>query len=252
MGRHHRARRRVSGPTWIVLSLLAVALLVLWGRYEDDVIEGGYTPPPAPANWGQGADDKKWNDEADAISHTALADVRRVAEKWGATVAALLGVFGVVVFAKGPDALTEIPGNDAYAVLALALLAVVFAAAATYCGALAAQGTPASLANLNGWTLKQLYSDRLPKAVRLLKASRALALAAALLILGAVAIGWLAALDARAASNGQSALVVRADGSVICGKLKRSSGQLVLDSGTGPATPLTQVRQVVTVDDCPT
>lgn len=240
----------MTGRTWIVLALVAIALVVLW-RIGRGGSEDTYEASPAPTDWGGDADDVKWNDEAAAIPHTALANVRGVAEKWGATVAALLGIFGVVVFAKGPDALTDIPGDDAYAVLGLALLAVLAAALATFYGALAAQGTPTNLKNLNGWTLKQLYSNRLPQVLKLLRWSRLLTVAAVLLIFGAVTIGWLSALDARGAAKGQNALVTQDDGNVLCGQIRRQSGGLVVDSGSGAPTPLTNVRQVVIVDTCP-
>jgi hypothetical protein len=250
MGRDQNSRGRVTGRTWIVLALVAIALVVLW-RIGRRGSEDTYETSPAPADWGGDPDDVKWNDEAAAIPHTALANARGVAEKWGATVAALTGVFGVVVFAKGPDALTDIPGDDAYAVLALALLAVLAAALATFCGALAAQGTPTNLNNLNGWTLKQLYSSRLPQVLKLLRWSRLLTVAAVLLIFGAVTIGWLSALDARGAAKGQNALVIQNDGSVLCGEIKRQSGGLVVDTGSGVPKPLANVRQVVIVDSCP-
>jgi hypothetical protein len=249
MGRHQRPRLGVTAWTWLVLVLLAIALLILWRVYDHDLL-GSYTAPPVPGNWGA-PDDLQWDDEATALRHTALADVRGVAEKWGATVAALLGVFGIVVFAKGPSTLTDVPGKDAYAVLVLAVLAVAAAAAATYLGALAAQGTPENLDNLNGWTLKQLYKDRLPIAIGRLKKSRALTLAAALLILSAVVIAWLAALHGRGKTEGQSVLVTSVQGRVMCGKLKLIDGKLVLEFGKGANQPLEGVRQVVTVAACP-
>jgi hypothetical protein len=241
----------MSGRGWVVVALLALAFWFLWRSWKNDLIGETFTPPELPNNWGATDDDKQWNTEADAIRHAALADVRGVAEKWGATVGTLLGLFSVVVFAKGPDTLTAIPGDDAYLVLALALLAILAAAGATYCAAMAAQGTPATLENLNGWTLKQLCKARLPTALKLLKASRTLTLAAVLLILGAVTVGWLAALDARGSSSGQKAIATRADGSIECGELKLSGQQLALDTGSGTPHVLSNVRQIVLVDDCP-
>lgn len=238
--------------TWslVVLAGLVIALIVLSWRWRR--VDPPFTTAPAPASWGGAPDDLEWNNEATAIWHTELADVRGVAEKWGATVAALLGIFGAVAFATGPSALTDIPGRDAYVVLALILLAVVAAATATYCAAIAAQGTPTSVPNLNGWTLKQFQADKLPRAVKLLRTSRFLALAAILLIIGAVAVGWLAALDGRNSASPQSAVVVRADGAVSCGTLKwGKQNRLVLDNGHGSIIPLARVSAVTTVTSCP-
>jgi hypothetical protein len=239
----------MSTHALLVVVGVAIALTVLAGLWLFR--SRPFVTDPAPESWGADPDDRQWNDEAVSIWHTELSDVRGVAEKWSGTVAALLAIFGAVAFATGPSALTDIPGDDAYVVLGLVVLAVLVAAASTYCAALAAQGSPTVVGNLNGWTLKRFYTARLPGAMQLLRASRFLALAAVLLVVGAVAIGWLAALDGRDSQSAESAVVIRLAGGSSCGELKRLNKRLVLVSANGVIVPLANVRSVTIVDSCP-
>jgi hypothetical protein len=244
----------MSWFTYVIVGVVAVCLYALYRWYETDLMTGVAPTAAAPANWGADPDDQKWDAEAAQLPHTALSDVRGAAEKWGSTVAALLGLFGVVAFAQGPSSLTDVPGDDAYAVLAMVLIAVVLAGAATYTSAIAAQGSPATVQNLNGYTLKAIHNTRLPRAVKLLKASRALTLAAILLVLGAVAVASLGTLDARDtdSSASPSVVVVKRDGTVVCGTLKLAGTTLVLVDTMGAPSSIAGSTQVVPVDKCPT
>jgi hypothetical protein len=181
------------------------------------------------AAWGKTATGERWNKEADDVQVSALTDARGLATKWGATIGTLLGVFGIVVFAQGPSALTDVPGRAAYVVLAFVLLATLSAVAAIYFAALAEVAAPTKLSPLNGWTLKHLYDKRLPKIFEQLKLSRALALSAAVLVFGAVSVAWLATLHKRdAPSDPQTVLVTFNDGMAACGELKRTDGGLTV------------------------
>lgn len=227
-----------------MLALIGVAIGSLWSFID------GFTPAPMPPDFGADPDDTRWNDEAVELGHGALTKVQDTAKKWGETIAGLLGIFGVVAFVKGPEAFADIPGRTAWVVVAVVALAALAAAAAVYTGALAAQGSPARLDPLNGWTLKQLTQARTATATTLLRVSRAFALAAAVLLLAAMAVSWTATLDARGEKAETFAVVVWDDGSATCGKLDSDAAGISIETDA-ETRPLRAVRQVVRVASCP-
>jgi hypothetical protein len=107
-------------------------------------------------------------------------------------VTAVLGAFTLAAFLKGPQSFTDIPAPWTIPVIGLVLLGALAAAAAIYTAALAAQGSPRWVAQLDGWQLKALHKQLGRHAARLLNLSRALTAGAALVVLAAMAVAWLA------------------------------------------------------------
>src|SRR5262245_4283151 len=108
---------------------------------------------PTPEQWGTAPDDARWEDEAIEEHHQGLAAIRASAARWGETIGALLGVFALVAFVKGPDTFTDITGSKAEAAALLVALAAAAAAAAVLLAALAAQGIATNVRLLDGWAL---------------------------------------------------------------------------------------------------
>jgi hypothetical protein len=156
-----------------------------------------------PSNWGADPSDRGW--EAEALgSRTALTEIRQAAEKWSQSIAAILGVFTIVAFVKGPDSFANIHGAAAVAAASLMGTALVLAGAGIWLGALAAQATPWKQRRLTGWELKKFTTHQAWKAARYLKASRWLVLGAAVLVLAAVSVAWVATIPNDNAKNARA------------------------------------------------
>lgn len=214
------------------------------------------TVDPVSKQWLASPDDRQWEREARTMQHTGLAAVRETATSWGETVAAFLGIFSVAAFVKGPEAFTDVKGSEAEVAALLVLLATVVAAAAILFAAVAAQGVPARVANLDGWTLKQLTMQRAHRAASQLAVSRFLTVAAALLILGAVGLTWLTALeerDEKDAEDAPLAIVVPLAGQpVVCGQLGSATEALTIKpEGAERAVVIRGARSVRIVSACP-
>ena len=173
----------MTALAWLAVIGVLLVLRLVWKLRSKQLMPQQYSAPVPPAlpAWQATPVGKAWEAAATAAQVSALKDARDLAAKWGATIGTLLGVFGIVAFAQGPSALTDVPGRAAYVVLVLILLATLAAGSALYTAALAAEATPAILAPFNGWTLKHLYADRIPTVFEKLRLSRALALSAAAL-----------------------------------------------------------------------
>lgn len=207
-----------------------------------------------PESWGQTADDRRWEKEADDSVHKSLATIRAVAKSWGETVGVVLGVFSIAAFVKGPDAFTEVKGGEAETAALIILLAAVVAAAAVLFAALAAQDAPEQVANLDGWALRKLTHERAARAARRLAISRGLTLLAFLLVLASIGLIWLTALEERDVQNkdAQKAIVTfQGDSPGVCGELQASNGVLTVKPPEGNAQVVRGNASVTLVEDCP-
>src|SRR5579872_7036465 len=84
-----------------------------------------------------------WITQAQKADTNQLATVQSTAEKWGATITALTGVFGLIALVRGVNDVSKLQAPwDTVGTLAL-LLALLGAFVAIGLAALAAQGTPA-------------------------------------------------------------------------------------------------------------
>ena len=196
-------------------------------------------------------DDLRWEKEAADAQHESLVKVRATAAAWSSSVAALLGIFTVVAFIKGPDAVSSLGEGASVAVTALVLTAALLAAAATITAAFAAQGTPRWLNRLDGPALRQTNRDAAKQVIDLLWISRILALLAAICVLAGMSTAWLSTLGPT--PSPVHVVVVTQGGGVSCGVLSTTAThQIGLSPADGtPAVALGHVREVVGVEKCP-
>jgi hypothetical protein len=202
---------------------------------------------PAPV----GEREAKWEKRAEELEFETLTKVRGAAEKWAATLAALLALVATVLVVKGPDELAELP--DQAQRLTAALLAVAFALAviATVLVALAAQGTPKNLERPSGSALRRSERDSAEAAKGQLRWSRALTVVAVIVLAGAVAATW-AWPQPESGAAGSTVLFTPAAGKPICGSLVNGQNGLRVEAGDRPvALPKGPYDNVIPVESCP-
>lgn len=209
------------------------------------------TPYGAPPGWGINPDDKKWEQEAEKLAHTALADVRESAKNWAASIAALLGIGSTVAFVKGEETFAKLSPTEGNFAFWLAVSAAILAGVAIALATFAAQGTPQRFKSVDGWTLSKISRDRSQKATVLLLWSRVLAIVAAIAIFGGFGMAWKTSIATEDTTSGVSAIAATDDGTVRCGELKTASdGALSLVAG-GQTLIVRKGADVDTVDSCP-
>lgn len=201
---------------------------------RDDV-----PPPPADA-----AD---WEKAAGEFYRGSLDRIRSIAEKWSATTASLLAVFGTVAVVGGPSQISDVPGQAARtAVVALIFVAGVALAAATICGAIAAQGTPHPTSPWGGEDYRAYVVAESAKARNLLTASRCAGILAVGLVFAAGVVAAASASQAAGKEKPSSqVIVVTRSGDVACGEMHVVNGRLVVGGQT-----ISDITQVLTVGAC--
>jgi hypothetical protein len=198
------------------------------------------------------ADQRRWEKEAQDLQHAGLAKARESAAGWEKSIAGLLGVFSIVAFIKGPQALSDLNDSAAVAVAILVLVAATLAIAATVCAAVAAQGVPTWLDRLDGSALRKSTRDASHTVIVLLWVSRGLALGAAICVLAGMTVAWLSSTTRTAKASPQRFVVVNSEGGVSCGILELARGAVsVSPDGKAPGIPVGMVRQIVPVSSCP-
>jgi hypothetical protein len=201
---------------------------------------------------GVSADDRRWDQEAEDLRHTSLEKLKTSAEAWEKSVSALLGVFSVVAFVKGPATFEDLGTASGIAVAALVLFAAAFAVAAIACAAVAAQGIPTWQERLDGAVLRSSVEQSARRGVKLMWASRITAIVAALLVLAATSVAWLSQVGGGAPSP-PSLLVVQGSGALLCGEMIAGPNARLSISATGkpPGVVVEGARSVTPVDACP-
>jgi hypothetical protein len=228
------------------VALLAGLGIVLWRVTRPPTMQ---TPAP-PSSWGLDPDDSRWEAEATELLHQSLPKLQDAAAKWGQSVTAVLGAFSLAAFLKGPESFTDLPAPWRLVVIGLVLVGGLAAAAAVYTAAVAAQGSPRWVQQLDGWQLKALHKQLGRHTGRLLNLSRALTAGAALVVLGAMAIAWLAdSLQAEEPAR-QSAVVVWRSGQVRCGQLAGGSAPTLQLADGQTEMRLDDVDQILVVNYC--
>jgi hypothetical protein len=206
---------------------------------SDEIGPGGVT-----------ADDLRWETEAIELQHSGLASVRATAAAWSSSIAALLGIFSVVAFVKGPEAISSLRSNTTVVTI-LVLVAAALASAAVLTAAWAAQGVPRWLDRLDGRTLRVLNREAAKEVIRLLWISRVLAIVAALSVLAGMSVAWL---SPRETGKSQAVLIVTRDGHGDCGILTAfADGRIGVSHRGKPSVRLTlgNITQLTPVDKCP-
>jgi hypothetical protein len=198
--------------------------------------------------------DLRWAERADDLQFEALSLVRAAAEKWAASLLAILGLTGTVLVVKGREDLTELDLLYQVVVAVLLLLGVGAAAVATFLAARAAQGTPEEVKWPSGAKLRRWEHDQARKARRKLMWSRRVTLMAVAFIVLAVGVTWFGEGGESAASA--SAIVQTADGVTVCGKLAKAAGPgnvrlAVRDGDSTTHVQMGGARSIVSVTACP-
>jgi len=192
--------------------------------------------------------DRRWEELAGELEFEALPRIRSVAERWGASVAAVTSAFGIAGLVGGRDALSEL--EDAYATAAGLLfgLALLLALAAIVLAALAAQGTPKRMRSPSGADVRAWYAASARRAANQLLASRICAVVSVLVLAVGIGITWFAPSGESAAAPTVVAVTTRS-GAISCGEL-HASGQATIAVGTA-TLPVRDVVSIVPTGTCP-
>jgi hypothetical protein len=210
---------------------------------------------PAPQITGPGKvtpDLLRWEQKLEDEQFNALQTVRGVAEKWTASLGAIIGLASAVLIVKGREDIGELALGFQIVVAVLLLLAFVGALAATVLAAYAAQGTPTELKWPTAEKVRDAEHAAAMKAKGRLRKSRELALVVACLMAIAVAFTWFG--ETKDESPSPSVLFTESGGALECGTLGRSDdGALQVTSGKEKAVPFApgEGSAVVVVPSCP-
>ena len=198
-------------------------------------------PPDEP-------DREAWEKAAADFSTNRLVRVQGTAEKWAATATSLIGVFSAVALIGGTDELGKVDnGILKAAVIALTVLAGVFAFSASWRASQAAQGPlPTANSNYNAHTYRDWVNNRTLEATEKLRKARISGLTAAVLVGAVAAVSLVNAALPAATAPSSTAVVVREDGGAVCGKLSAGDGQALEVDGV----VVEHVHSVVPVDKC--
>jgi hypothetical protein len=201
---------------------------------------------------GVSVDDRRWDQEAEDLRHTSLEKLKASAEAWEKSVSALLGIFSVVAFIKGPATFEDLGTASGIAVATLVLLGAACAVAAIACAAVAAQGIPTWQERLDGAVLRRRVEQSARRGATLLWASRITAIVAALLVLAATSVAWLSQVGGGDRSP-PSLLVLQGSGALLCGDMIVGQDARLSISATGkpPGVLVEDAKSVTPVDACP-
>jgi len=194
--------------------------------------------------------DARWEKRAEELEFEALAKVRGAAEKWAATLGALLGLVGTILLVKGPEEIAELPTTAQIVVGALLSLALIAAVGATVLAAFAAQGTPEDLKYPSGSKLREEERKWAKEAKGKLSRSRLATLCAVGFIALAVFAAWV--WPQSSSTSGATVLFTPAQGQPLCGVLANGPDSLELTIGDNRvALPPGPYDNVITVEACP-
>lgn len=139
--------------------------------------------------------DLQWEERVEALQFDALDRVRATAEKWAASLAAILALFGTVLVVKGREDINALKEEWQIAVGVLLLLGLLSAAYATWEAAQAAQGTPREIHRMTGSSLRTYELHRARAAAKQLRTSRLFTWAAVVCLVLAVGCTWFGEVD---------------------------------------------------------
>ena len=196
----------------------------------------------------------RWAKRLDDLELGALEKVRGTAEKWAASLVAILGLASTVLVVKGRDDITKLATGWQIAVAVLLGLTFLLGAIAIYLAALAAQGTPKKLDWPTPNKLRKWERDEALKAQTNLRRSRGLTIAVAACSVLAIGCTWFGESAPTDPPSPASVLVVPAAGAPVCGQLAAGpAGVSIRTSRDAPVTAIEagQIAQVVPVSACP-
>jgi hypothetical protein len=192
-----------------------------------------------------------WENLLDEQRRTGLKSIRETAGKWQGTIAGLLGAFGLVAVVKGPSTFKDLGVNESMSawLLGMMIVAAVLAFGAILCSAMAAQGVPQIRRNWTGDNLRSWTHDTIKSTVTLLFVGRLLTYVTAFIVF----VAWLlvpAIAITQTKPSSLKAIVIRADGQIVCGALTNSAN-LQVKVGEQEPINLIATDDIKIVDACP-
>jgi hypothetical protein len=224
-------------------------------RVKLDVSSGGQTQSSEASLLAESrleppfsSDDKWWSDRFLESRRTALASVKKSAERWEGILATILGIVGTVAFVSAPTTLDTLPPGRAAATVVIVVFAFALALAGLICVAAAGHGTPKETKHPIDYRVFMSDTQReFNRALGNLRNARVLILLAVLSLAIGTLIAWSAALIKSGESETTSAMV-RAGGQLFCGELEpATAGEPLTLSGEA----VSKVEEVTLVDGCP-
>jgi len=156
------------------------------------------------------------------------------------------GAISVVALIKGPEKIEDLGANYKLITGILVATAALLALRGIVLAALAAQGTPGRI-EYTGTALRDFTLDEADEAADLLRFSRVVTVVATLVAGAAVGFIWFAPQDKSAPSM---RLVIRDNGTLVCGELKTGTGDTVTIDDQ--PIPVNEIRSITAVSECPT
>lgn len=205
-------------------------------------------PPVGLPTASASAEEEAWS----SLVATQLTDVRKTAENWRNGLAALIGLITAFSVIKGPDDVSGLDRQAAYAVGLLLLLALACAAFGAWNSLNAAYGTPSTitresfrnLGGINGYRL-----DLAGKTAFRLGLAKGATVLTLILLAAAVGVTWYGPRSISVLLD-----VERKSLPSVCGKLV-SSGDGHMDikppSAEAVRVPMTDLVKVSAAGDCP-
>lgn len=195
--------------------------------------------------------DLEWNALAAKRRLDGLTELRSRAEKWAAAMITILGLLGLSSILAGRDTIQKFDPFVATLLVMLTGGSIVLAARATWLGTRAAQGEP-ELFYVTGPRLRTITGEWAERTVQDLEQMRRLALVAFALAGFALALFVLAPKPSSPAPS-PSTLIIRTDGSLACGSLGATTGQLQITPAGGAAIAIDphEILAIHSVTSCP-
>lgn len=242
--------RRRPGYWWrIVLASFLSVHLATSRRTTSRRKEGESAQVTAPQRHAF-VDDLLWAKKLDAGAVDALDNTRAAAAKWAPTITAITGIYSAFALIKGRSDITALTHGWEIGVGFFVAVAATFSLRSIVLAALAAEGTPSSVA-VSATSIRAYFAHAVDVAQWQLLASRVTAVLAAVCIGAAIGIVWFAPQPALLHA------VKFSDGTSVCGvvavnpngtlKVTTPAGKAVGPSEVAPA----DVTSIASVPACP-
>lgn len=205
-------------------------------------------PPVGLSTAAASAEEEAWS----SLVATQLTDVRKIAENWRNGLVAIIALITAFSVIKGPDDVSGLDRQAAYAVGLLLLLALACAAFGAWNSLTAAYGMPSvitregfrSLGGINGYRL-----DLAGKSASKLRLAKGATIVTLILLAAAVGLTWYGPRSTSVILN-----VERKSLPNVCGKLV-SSGNGYMDikpsSSEAVRVSMTDLVKVSAAEECP-
>jgi hypothetical protein len=194
--------------------------------------------PPTP-------DALDWSKRASTLQLDSLKEIRGGAEKWAGSLTAVTGALGIVAIIKGPEKIEDLTSRYQIIVAVLLAIGTLLMLRGIVLAALAAQGTPGRI-EFTGPTLRDFTAREAEEAADLLRFSRVVTVIGVLVAGIAVALVWF---GPEAKKPPSMRMVIRDNGTMVCGELTTGSDDNVLVAGQ--PIRIAEIRSIIAVQECP-